>query len=188
MIFLLDNYDSFTYNLVHYLQELGAKVVIERNDKITVDKVLKLKPEKIVISPGPCDPDKAGITLELIKKAGENNIPLLGVCLGHQALAQAYGGKVVRDKVPHHGKISEVTHNSKGLFKNIKNPLKVTRYHSLIAERKSLPKDFEITAETKDGTIMAIAHKKKPLYGVQFHPESIATENGHDMLKNFLKA
>ena len=187
MIFLLDNYDSFTYNLVHYLEELGQIVAVERNNKLSVEDVIKQKPTKIVISPGPCDPERAGITLKLIKKAGDIGIPLLGVCLGHQALAQAFGGKIIRDKVPHHGKISEITHNSKGLFKNIKTPLKVTRYHSLIVERKTLPKDFEISAETKDKTIMAIEHKTKPLHVVQFHPESIATENGHEILKNFLK-
>jgi anthranilate synthase/aminodeoxychorismate synthase-like glutamine amidotransferase len=186
MIFLLDNYDSFTYNLVHYFEELGEKVSIERNDKISVAEVIKLKPSKIVISPGPRSPDEAGITINLIKKAAELNIPLLGVCLGHQALAQAFGGKVIRDKTPHHGKVSEITHNKKGLFKGIKNPLKVTRYHSLIVERKTLPNFFEITAEIPDKTIMAIAHKLKPLHGVQFHPESIATEKGHEMLKNFL--
>jgi anthranilate synthase component 2 len=186
MIFLLDNYDSFTYNLVHYIEELGKKVIVERNDKITALEVLKLKPEKIVISPGPATPDDAGITLELIKKSAEMKIPLLGVCLGHQALAQAFGGKVIRDKIPHHGKISEIIHQEKGVFKKIQSPFNATRYHSLIVEKLTLPSVFDITAETKDGIIMGISHKILPLHGVQFHPESIATEFGHDMISNFL--
>lgn len=187
MIILIDNYDSFTYNLVHYLYELGAKVKVYRNDEVSAEKVLSEKPEAIVISPGPCDPDKAGICLDLIKKASKKKIPIFGVCLGLEAIAQAFGGKIVRAPKPMHGKISEVTHGGKGVFKKIKNPLKATRYHSLVAERDSLPDCFEVTAETEDGLIMGLQHKSLPIHAVQFHPESIATENGHDIIKNFLK-
>lgn len=187
MIFLLDNYDSFTYNLVHYVEELGQKVKVERNDKISIEQVLKLNPEKIIISPGPCNPDKAGISLELVKLAAENKIPLLGVCLGHQAIAQAFGGKVIRDKIPNHGKIFSVKHTTENIYNNIKNPFNATRYHSLIVEKKSLPPVFNITAETEDGTIMGIEHKELPIFGMQYHPESIATEHGHDLIRNFLE-
>jgi anthranilate synthase component II len=187
-LLLIDNYDSFTYNLLHYLCELGAKVDVARNDKITVADILKKKPDGIVISPGPCNPDKAGICLELVKKAA-GKIPMLGVCLGHQAMAQAFGGKVVRAAKPMHGKVSKIYHNKTGLFEGIPSPFYATRYHSLVVERASLPESFEVTAEVqdKDKTIMAIAHKKFPLYGVQFHPESIASEYGHTLLGNFIK-
>jgi anthranilate synthase/aminodeoxychorismate synthase-like glutamine amidotransferase len=186
-IFLLDNYDSFTYNLVHYLGELKQKVEVARNNEITADAVVAKRPQAILISPGPCDPDKAGITLELIKKAAENKIPLLGVCLGHQAIAQAFGGKVIRAEIPMHGKVSEIHHTGKGIFENIPNPFHATRYHSLIVEMNSLPSELEVTAVTKDDTIMAIAHKTYNIHGVQFHPESIASEYGHKLIENFIK-
>lgn len=186
-ILLLDNYDSFTYNLVHYLGELKQKVEVVRNDELTADQVIAKKPDAIVISPGPCDPDKAGITLELISKAAANNIPVLGVCLGHQAIAQAFGGKVIRADLPMHGKISEIQHKGKSVFENVPSPFNATRYHSLIVEKSSLPAELEVTAETKDGTIMGISHKKHNIHGVQFHPESIASEHGHKLIENFLK-
>ncbi len=185
MFLLIDNYDSFTYNLWHYLGELGAEVVVKRNDALSVSDALGLKPQGIVISPGPSDPDHAGICLELISRAG--SIPILGVCLGHQAIGQAFGGKVVRAPVPMHGKISQIRHTGAGVFKNLPNPFPATRYHSLIVERASLPKILEVTAETEDGLIMGLAHRERPVFGVQFHPESIASEGGHDLLKNFLK-
>ncbi len=185
MFLLIDNYDSFTYNLWHYLGELGAEVVVKRNDALSVSDALGLKPQGIVISPGPSDPDHAGICLELITRAGR--IPILGVCLGHQAIGQAFGGKVVRAPVPMHGKISQIRHTGAGVFKNLPNPFPATRYHSLIVERASLPKILEVTAETEDGLIMGLAHRERPVFGVQFHPESIASEGGHDLLKNFLK-
>lgn len=184
MILLIDNYDSFTYNLLHYVAVAGIEVVVKRNDEITAGAALKLKPKGIIISPGPCDPDKAGICLELIKKA---NVPLMGVCLGHQAIGQAFGGKVIRGEKPMHGKVSEVTHTGKGLFKGLPSPFKATRYHSLIVERKTLPKDLEVTAETADGVIMGLQHKTLPIHGVQFHPESIASEHGHALIKNFVE-
>ena len=184
MFLLIDNYDSFTYNLWHYLGELGAEVVVKRNDTLSVSDALGLKPQGIVISPGPSDPDHAGICLELVAKAG--SIPILGVCLGHQAIGQAFGGKVVRAKVPMHGKISQIRHTGAGVFKNLPNPFPATRYHSLVVERASLPKILEVTAETEDGLIMGLAHRERPVFGVQFHPESIASAGGHDLLKNFL--
>lgn len=184
MITLIDNYDSFTYNLVHYLGELGADVVVHRNDQIGVGQVLGAKPEAIVISPGPCDPDRAGICLELIAAAGAN-VPILGVCLGHQAIGQAYGGKIVRAPEPMHGKISQIRHDGTGVFKDLPSPFEATRYHSLIVERASVPHDFEVTAET-DGLVMGMQHRSAPLFGVQFHPESIATAHGHRLLENFL--
>jgi anthranilate synthase component 2 len=186
-VFLLDNYDSFTYNLVHYLGELKQKVEVARNNEMTADAVIAKNPKAIIISPGPCDPDKAGITLELIKKASASKIPVLGVCLGHQAIAQAFGGKVIRADIPMHGKISEIHHNNKGVFENLPTPFKATRYHSLIVDRNSLPAELEVTAQTKDGTIMAISHKQQNIQGVQFHPESIASEHGHKLIENFLK-
>ena len=186
MILLIDNYDSFTYNLVHYLGELGAEVEVHRNDTLTAEEALARRPEGIVLSPGPCDPDKAGICLDLIK-AADGRVPILGVCLGHQSIGQAYGGKVVRAPVCMHGKISEIHHAGKGVFAGLPNPFEATRYHSLIVERSSLPDFFEITAETSDGLIMGLQHKELPLHGVQFHPESIATQNGHALLKNFLE-
>lgn len=186
MITLIDNYDSFTYNLVQYLGDLGQDVTVHRNDKITADDMLGENPDAVLISPGPSDPDHAGICLEVIKACAEHNIPLFGVCLGHQSIAQAFGGKVVRAPEPLHGKVSEVLHNGEGIFKGIPSPFTVTRYHSLIAEGDSLPDDLEVTARTEDGIIMAMSHKTKPIHGVQFHPESIATEHGHKLLQNFL--
>jgi anthranilate synthase component II len=188
MIILIDNYDSFTFNLVQYLGDLGAEVRIHRNDKISVGEVLAAKPRAIVISPGPSDPDRAGICLDLIAAAGEENIPLLGVCLGHQCLGQALGGKIVRAPTPVHGKTSDILHTGKSVFSGLPSPLRATRYHSLIIERESLPKPLEITAQTEDGIIMGVRHKLKPLHGVQFHPESIVTQHGHAMLKTFLAA
>jgi anthranilate synthase component 2 len=187
MLILIDNYDSFTYNLVHFLGELGAPCEVIRNDKITADNVLKKKPKAIVLSPGPCTPNEAGICLDLIAKAGPK-IPLLGVCLGHQAIGQVYGGKVIRAPEPLHGKLSTIRHTGKGVFKGLPERFQVTRYHSLIVERKSLPDCLEITAETSDGLIMGLQHKSHPVHGVQFHPESIASEQGHALLANFLEA
>ena len=185
MILLIDNYDSFTYNLLHYLGELGAEVEVRRNDAMTADEAVAFGAEGMVISPGPCDPDQAGICLELVKKAA-GKVPLFGVCLGHQAIAQSFGGKVVRAEKPMHGKISSVIHQGHGVFKNIPSPFNATRYHSLIVERETLPDCFEIVAETEDGIIMGIQHKEHKIHGVQFHPESIASEHGHEILKNFL--
>ena len=187
MITLIDNYDSFTYNLVQYLGDLQADVQVYRNDERSVDDILKEKPSGILISPGPSDPDHAGICLDLIKAAAEHNIPLFGVCLGHQSIAQAFGGKVIRAPEPLHGKISQIIHDGKTVFKGLPSPYPVTRYHSLIAEKESLPDCLEITAETSDGIIMGLSHKEKPIHGVQFHPESIATEHGHDLLRNFVE-
>ena len=186
MLVLIDNYDSFTYNLVHYLGELGAACRVFRNDAISVAEVMKLKPKGVVLSPGPCTPNEAGICLELIGKAGPK-IPLLGVCLGHQAIGQAYGGEVIRAPVPMHGKLSKITHTGKGLFKSLPKSFEVTRYHSLIVARKGLPDSLAVTAKTADGVIMGLQHKKHPVHGVQFHPESIASEQGHALLANFLE-
>ena len=186
MLVLIDNYDSFTYNLVHYLGELGASCRVHRNDKVTVDKVIAAKPEAIILSPGPCDPDQAGICLELVASAGAD-IPILGVCLGHQAVGQTYGGKVVRARSVMHGKLSTIKNKGKGIFSGLPRRFEATRYHSLIIERKSLPRCLTITAETDDGTIMGLQHKTLPVHGVQFHPESIASEYGHAILENFLK-
>jgi anthranilate synthase component 2 len=187
MFLLIDNYDSFTYNLVHYLGEEGAEVVVKRNDALTADAAMALKPQGIVLSPGPCDPDKAGICLELIGKAAAARLPLFGVCLGHQAIGQAFGGKVVRAPEPMHGKVSSIQHCAKGVFAGVPTPFEATRYHSLIVEKASLPAALEATAETADGLIMGLQHKELPIYGVQFHPESIASEHGHDILRNFLQ-
>jgi anthranilate synthase component 2 len=186
MLILIDNYDSFTYNLVHYLGELGSQCEVIRNDKITADEVLKKKPKAIVLSPGPCTPNDAGICLDLIAKAGAK-IPLLGVCLGHQAIGQVYGGDVIRAPEPMHGKLSTIRHTGKGVFKGLPGRFEVTRYHSLIVDRKTLPSVLEITAETPDGIIMGLQHKTHPVHGVQFHPESIASEQGHALLANFLE-
>jgi anthranilate synthase component II len=185
MLLLIDNYDSFTYNLVHYLGELGAVAEVVRNDRITVADALALKPKAIVLSPGPCTPNEAGICLELIARAGPT-IPLLGVCLGHQAIGQAYGGKVIRASAPMHGKLSTIRATGLGLFAGTPQRFEVTRYHSLIVERATLPADLVVTAETDDGLIMGLQHKSHPVHGVQFHPESIASEHGHDLLANFL--
>ena len=185
MLLLIDNYDSFTYNLVHYLGELGATCEVVRNDKLTVAEALAMRPKAIVLSPGPCTPNEAGICLDLIREAGPK-IPLLGVCLGHQAIGQAYGGRVIRAPNLMHGKLSTVRHKGKGLFKGLPTRFEATRYHSLIVERASLPSALTITAET-DGLIMGLQHKKHPVHGVQFHPESIASEHGHALLANFLE-
>ncbi len=185
MLILIDNYDSFTYNLVHYLGELGSESVVIRNDKISAEEVIALKPQAIVLSPGPCTPNEAGVCLDLIKKAGPT-IPLLGVCLGHQSIGQAYGGKVVRAPQPMHGKLSAITHTGRGVFKGLPPSFEITRYHSLIVERATLPDCLEITAETADGIIMGLQHKTHPVHGVQFHPESIASQQGHALLANFL--
>jgi anthranilate synthase component II len=186
MFLLIDNYDSFTYNLWHYLGELGAEVVVRRNDALTVDEALAMRPQGIVISPGPSDPDHAGICLELVERAGE--LPVLGVCLGHQAIGQALGGKVVRAPVPMHGKLSQIRHDGTGVFQGFnRGPFQATRYHSLVVERQSLPACLRINAETDDGIVMGVAHRERPLHGVQFHPESIASEGGHALLANFIK-
>ena len=185
MLLLIDNYDSFTYNLVHYLGELGAEVTIYRNDAISADESLALKPQGIVLSPGPCDPDQAGICLELIEKNG-GTIPLMGVCLGHQAIGQAFGGKVIRAKTLMHGKTSDIHHEGHGLFEGLPTPFTATRYHSLTVERNSLPECLEVTAQTDDGVVMGLSHREYPVHGVQFHPESIASDHGHELLKNFL--
>jgi anthranilate synthase component II len=186
MILLIDNYDSFTFNLVHYLGGLGADVVVHRNDKIAVSDVIAADPDAIVISPGPCTPNEAGICLDLIAAASPT-IPMMGVCLGHQAIGQAFGGKVVRAPVPVHGKLSDINHQGQGVFRGINGPFKATRYHSLVVERGSLPAALGVIAETGDRLIMGIAHKTLPVHGVQFHPESIASEHGHLILKNFLE-
>jgi anthranilate synthase component 2 len=185
MIVLIDNYDSFTFNLFHYLGGLGADVVVHRNDKIAVDRVLAIDPDAIVLSPGPCTPNDAGICLDLIAKASPT-IPVLGVCLGHQAIGQAFGGEVVRAPVLVHGKTSEITHQGEGMFRGINAPFKATRYHSLIVDRANLPPELTVTAETSDQLIMGLAHRTLAVHGVQFHPESIASEHGHLMLRNFL--
>ena len=185
MLLLLDNYDSFTYNLYHYLGELGAEVQVSRNDALTVAEALALRPRAIVISPGPCDPDRAGISLDLVRAAA-NLCPILGVCLGHQAIAQAFGGRIVRAPQIMHGKLSAIEHEGAGLFRGLPTPFMATRYHSLVAEPASLPVCLAVTARTADGVIMGLAHRERPIYGVQFHPESIATEHGHRLLGNFL--
>ncbi|WP_259779772.1 anthranilate synthase component II [Aestuariispira ectoiniformans] len=185
MYLLIDNYDSFTYNLVHYFGELGINTVVHRNDAITVDDALSLNPEGIILSPGPCDPDRAGICLDLTKAAAENHIPLIGVCLGHQTIGQFFGGQVVRVP-PMHGKVSGIHHKNCGVFKDLPNPLKVTRYHSLAVAKEDLPTCLEITAESDDGVIMGLQHRELPIHGVQFHPESIASEAGHQLLQNFV--
>lgn len=185
MYILIDNYDSFTYNLYHYVMELRAKVDVWRNDQITAEEVLALKPKGIIISPGPCTPNEAGICLELIEKA-QDAIPIFGVCLGFQSIGQVFGGKVVRAPHVMHGKVSPITHTGQGVFSGLPSPYGATRYHSLIVEREGLPECLEITAETEDGLIMGLQHKTKPIHGVQFHPESIASEHGHALLKNFI--
>ena len=186
MLLLIDNYDSFTYNLVHYLGELGADVVVKRNDVLDVQDAMALQPEAILLSPGPCDPDQAGICLALIAAASETQTPLLGVCLGHQSIGQAFGGKVIRCHEIVHGKMGTMHHAGEGLFKDVPTPFEATRYHSLIVERATLPACLTVTAELSDGTIMGLQHNSLPIHGVQFHPESIASEHGHHLLKNFL--
>jgi anthranilate synthase component 2 len=185
MILVIDNYDSFTYNLVHYLNELGAETLVHRNDALSVEEALALRPQAVLLSPGPCTPNEAGICLDLIKRAPPE-LAILGVCLGHQALGQAMGGEVVRAKTLMHGKTSQIRHDGRGLFAGLSNPFVATRYHSLAVARESLPQTLEVTAWTDDGEIMGLAHRSRPLMGVQFHPESIATEGGHKLLGNFL--
>jgi anthranilate synthase component 2 len=185
MILVIDNYDSFTYNLVHYLNELGADTVVYRNDKITVQDALAMRPQAVLLSPGPCTPNEAGICLGLIGGAPDD-LPVLGVCLGHQAIGQAMGGEVIRAKALMHGKTSQIHHNDKGVFKGLPNPFTATRYHSLSVRRETLPEELEVTAWTDDGEVMGFQHRTRPLHGVQFHPESIATEGGHQLLRNFM--
>jgi para-aminobenzoate synthetase component 2 len=185
MILLLDNYDSFTYNLAQYLGELGCEVEVHRNDKISVEEIARRKPERIVISPGPCTPQEAGISVELIQRLA-GKFPILGVCLGHQALGAAFGGKIIRAPKLFHGKTSEIEHDGKGVFRDLPQKFTATRYHSLIVERKTLPPELAITAETADGIIMGVRHRQHTLEGVQFHPESVLTESGKQLLENFL--
>ncbi|MDP5307059.1 anthranilate synthase component II [Paracoccus spongiarum] len=187
MILLIDNYDSFTWNLVHYMGEAGAEVEVRRNDQITVDEALAMNPDGIVISPGPCDPAQAGICLALIRAAADRRIPLFGVCLGHQAIGEAFGGKVVRANRILHGKVDLVHHDGTGVFADLPSPLKATRYHSLTVEPESLPNCLRVTATSDDGTIMGLIHEALPVEGVQFHPESIASEHGHEMIATFLR-
>ena len=186
MYLVIDNYDSFTYNLVHFLGELGAETEVWRNDAISVDQVVEKRPQGIVISPGPCDPDRAGICLDLVARAA-GRIPLLGVCLGHQAVGQAFGGRVVRAPVPMHGKISSIHHQGTGVFAGLDNPFEATRYHSLVVARDSVPDCLQVTAETEDGLVMGLSHREYPVHGVQFHPESIASQFGHRLLDGFLR-
>ncbi len=186
MFLLIDNYDSFTYNLYHFLGELGAEIEVRRNDQLSTDEALEMEPQGIVLSPGPCDPDRAGICLELVEKAA-GKLPVLGVCLGHQSIGQAFGGKVVRAPGPMHGKTSAIRHEGKGVFADLPSPLTATRYHSLTVAREGFPEELEITAESEDGVVMGLQHRDLPLHGVQFHPESIASEHGHALLGNFLK-
>jgi anthranilate synthase component 2 len=185
MILVIDNYDSFTYNLVHYLGELGAQTLVRRNDVMTAREMLALRPEAVVLSPGPCTPDKAGVCLDLLE-AAPDSLAILGVCLGHQAIGQAMGGEVVRAQRPMHGKISAISHRGGGLYEGLANPFMATRYHSLTVARDTLPDCLEIQAWSDDGEIMGLAHRQRPLWGAQFHPESIATEGGHRLLANFL--
>ncbi|WP_323037473.1 aminodeoxychorismate/anthranilate synthase component II [Pararhodobacter sp.] len=187
MLLLIDNYDSFTYNLVHYLGELGAEVIVKRNDALDVHAAMAMTPAAIVLSPGPCTPDQAGICLDLVAAAADTRTPLLGVCLGHQTIGQAFGGKVVRAGEIVHGKLGDIQHSGAGVFSGLPSPLKATRYHSLIVERDSLPASLEVTAWLEGGMIMGLRHKELPIEGVQFHPESIASQHGHAMLKNFLE-
>ncbi|MGR3758091.1 MAG: anthranilate synthase component II [Tranquillimonas sp.] len=182
----MDNYDSFTYNLVHYLGELGADVVVRRNDALDVQGAMAMRPAGIVLSPGPCDPDRAGICLPLTRAAAETRTPLLGVCLGHQTIGQAFGGRVVQAPEIVHGKMGEVHHAGRGVFRGLPSPFQATRYHSLVVDRPSLPAALDVTAELSDGTIMGLSHRDLPIHGVQFHPESIASEHGHALLKTFL--
>ena len=186
MLLLIDNYDSFTYNLYHYLGELGTEVVVRRNDEIDAQAAMGLRPDAILLSPGPCDPDRAGVCLALIAAAAETRTPLIGVCLGHQAIGQAFGGRVIRAPSIMHGKTDAILHTGRGLFEGLPSPFQATRYHSLTVERESLPADLEITAEVADGTIMGLSHRSLPIHGVQFHPESIASEHGHALLGRFL--
>ena len=185
MYLLIDNYDSFTYNLLHFMGEMGAEVTVRRNDAVTIDEALALGDQGIVISPGPCDPDRAGVCLDLVRAAAGKR-PILGVCLGHQSIGQAFGGRIVRAPHPMHGKVSAVTHDGSDVFHGLPSTFHATRYHSLIVARDSLPDCLAVTAETDDGLVMGLAHKEFPIFGIQFHPESIASEHGHALLKNFI--
>lgn len=186
MLLLIDNYDSFTYNLVHYVAELGADVKVVRNDELTVQDAMGLRPDQILLSPGPCDPDRAGICLPMVLAAAETKTPLMGVCLGHQTIGQAFGGDIIRCHEIVHGKMGTMHHNGKSVFKGLPSPFEATRYHSLVIDPKTVPDTLEVTAHLEDGTIMGVQHKELPIHGVQFHPESIASEHGHALLKNFL--
>jgi anthranilate synthase component II len=187
MILVIDNYDSFVYNLVHYIEDFGVRTQVRRNDALSVSDVLKMKPEAVVLSPGPCTPNDAGICLELLTKAPDD-LPMLGVCLGHQAMGQGFGGDVVQAKEIMHGKVSDVTHRGGGLFRGLPSPFKATRYHSLAVKRETFPSSLNIDADTADGEVMGLSHKSRPVFGVQFHPESIASEHGHAIVGNFLNA
>lgn len=187
MLLLIDNYDSFTYNLVHFLGELGADVVVKRNDALDVQQAMAMRPDAVLLSPGPCDPAQAGICLALVEAAAEVKMPLMGVCLGHQAIGEAFGGSVIRCHEIVHGKMGGMNHTGKGLFAGLPSPFEATRYHSLVVDRPSLPDCLEVTAELENGTIMGLQHKTLPIHGVQFHPESIKSEHGHALLDNFLK-
>jgi anthranilate synthase component 2 len=186
MILMIDNYDSFTYNLVHYFGQLGQEVEVHRNDQISVDAVVAKKPQGVVLSPGPCDPDKAGICIELVERMSRTT-PIFGVCLGHQTIGQVFGGKIVRAPKPMHGKVSTISHNGQGVFAGLPGRFLATRYHSLTIAPETVPNDLIVTARSEDGVIMGVQHASLPIHGVQFHPESIATERGHDLLKNFLR-
>ena len=186
MILMIDNYDSFTFNLVQYLNGLNEEVLVRRNDSLTIEDIKELNPEMIVISPGPCTPTEAGISMDVIKEF-KGNIPILGICLGHQAIAQAFGGNIVKGDQPVHGKVFPINHEEKGVFKGLNNPLKVTRYHSLVVDKETLPECLEITAQTEDGVIMGLKHKDYLIEGVQFHPEAILKEQGMELLDNFLQ-
>jgi len=186
MLLLIDNYDSFTYNLAHYLGAWGAEVDVRRNDALTAQEALALNPSHVILSPGPCGPEQAGICLDLIKLSFETSMPLLGVCLGHQAIGHAFGGEVIRAPVPMHGKTDAIHHKEDSVFRSLPSPLTATRYHSLIVKRDTMPIDLIVTAESQDRLVMGLRHKSRPIHGVQFHPESIATEHGHAMVKNFL--
>ena len=186
MILLIDNYDSFTFNLYHFLGDLGVEIEVRRNDELTSQEALAMQPEAILLSPGPCTPNEAGICLPLIGAAASAGVPLLGVCLGHQAIGQAFGGTVVRAPVPVHGKVWDIHHRDSDVFAGLPEPFRATRYHSLVVRREDLPPELEVTAWTEDGLIMGLAHRDLPIWGVQFHPESIASQHGHDLLRNFL--
>lgn len=186
MFLLIDNFDSFTYNLVHLFGEVGAEITVYRNNELTTDEVFAMKPEAVILSPGPCDPDQAGICLDVAARAAETKTPLMGVCLGHQTIGQAFGGKVVQAAEIMHGKMGTIQHQDGGLFSGLPAPFEATRYHSLVVDRETLPDCLNITASTEDGTIMGLSHESLPIHGVQFHPESIASEHGHAMIKNFL--
>ncbi len=187
MILVIDNYDSFVYNLVHYVEDFGVKTEVHRNDALTPEDVFRKRPQAVILSPGPCTPNEAGICLDLLRKA-PNDLAILGVCLGHQAMGQAFGGEVVSAREIMHGKVSDVTHRGGGLFRGLPSPFRATRYHSLAVKRETFPAEFNIDAETADGEVMGMSHKSRPLFGVQFHPESIASEHGHAIVANFLQA